>query len=418
MLQAFEEETAMKIHSQFRVLRFALALLLAAGSSITAYAQFDTGAALGTIKDPSGAGVQGASVELLSIAKGVRMTRKTDASGDFEFDNLQAGDYKITVNASGFEDSSTDPFQVNVGARQRVALTLKLGSANDTVVVTGAASLLETDSSGRGGTVESAQAIALPLNGRSYADLAQLVPGVRRSLLDTVASNPPRDASYNVNGLTSQYNNFTLDGIDNNAYQEANQGYSNEAVIPSPDAIQEFKVQTDNYSAEYGRAGGAIINATTRSGTNAFHGGVYDYLRNTVLNAFGPFLGTGVKPTLVQNQFGATFGGPVLKDKFFFFMDYEGLRSVAHTLMTATLPTPTELTGLFPSDGTTAGTPVPVKNPYTGTVYANGQVPLTDPNIDPVALETFKYLPTPNIPGAALTAANFQYLPAATTPDK
>src|ERR1700722_8074458 len=417
MLQAFEEETAMKIHSQFRVLRFALALLLAAGSSITAYAQFDTGAALGTIKDPSGAGVQGASVELLSIAKGVRMTRKTDASGDFEFDNLQAGDYKITVNASGFEDSSTDPFQVNVGARQRVALTLKLGSANDTVVVTGAASLLETDSSGRGGTVESAQAIALPLNGRSYADLAQLVPGVRRSLLDTVASNPPRDASYNVNGLTSQYNNFTLDGIDNNAYQEANQGYSNEAVIPSPDAIQEFKVQTDNYSAEYGRAGGAIINATTLSGTNAFHGGAYDYLRNTVLNAFGPFYGTGVKPTLVQNQFGGTFGGPVLRDKLFFFTDYEGLRTVAHQLTTATLPTPTELTGLFTSDGTAGGTPVPIKNPYTGVVYSNGQVPLNDPNIDPVALETFKYLPTPNIPGAALTAANFQYLPAATTTD-
>ena len=150
------------------------------------------------------------------------------------------------------------------------------------MIVSGAASLLETETSGRGGTVESAQAIALPLNGRSYADLAQLVPGVRRSLLGTVASNPPRDASYNVNGLTSQSNNFTLDGIDNNAYQEANQGYSNEAVIPSPDAIQEFKVQTDNYSAEYGRAGGAIINATTRSGTNAFHGGAYDYLRNTV----------------------------------------------------------------------------------------------------------------------------------------
>ena len=285
------------------------------------------------------------------------------------------------------------------------------------MVVSGAASLLETDSSGRGGTVESAQAIALPLNGRSYADLAQLVPGVRRSLLDTVASNPPRDASYNVNGLTSQYNNFTLDGIDNNAYQEANQGYSNEAVIPSPDAIQEFKVQTDNYSAEYGRAGGAIINATTRSGSNAFHGGAYDYLRNTDLNAFGPFRGTGVKPTLVQNQFGGTFGGPVLKDKLFFFTDYEGLRAVSHLLTTAVLPTPTELRGLFTTDGTAGGTPIPVKNPYTGVIYPNGQVPLGDPNIDPVALKTFADLPAPNIPGAALTAANFQYLPASTTTD-
>jgi hypothetical protein len=391
--------------------------MLAAGNSLVASAQFDTGAALGTIKDSSGAGVQGASVELLSISKGVTTTRKTDASGDYEFDNLQAGQYKITVNAASFEASSTDPFRVDVGARQRVDLTLKVGSATDTVLVTGAASLLETDSSGRGGTVESAQAIALPLNGRSYADLAQLVPGVRRSLLDTVASNPPRDASYNVNGLTSQFNNFTLDGIDNNAYQEANQGYSNEAVIPSPDAIQEFKVQTDNYSAEYGRAGGAIINATTRSGTNEFHGGAYDYLRNTVLNAFGPFYGTGVKPTLVQNQFGGTFGGPVLKDKLFFFGDYEGLRAVGHLLTTATLPTPAELTGLFTSDGTAGGKPIPIKNPYTGEIYANGQVPLSDPNIDPVALKTFANLPAPNIPGAALTAVNFQYLPASTTTD-
>ena len=149
------------------IVRIAFVWLLAIGSGLPANAQFDTGAALGTIKDPSAAGVAGASVELLSIAKGVTVTRKTDASGDFEFDNLQAGDYKISVNASGFEVSSTDPFRVNVGARQRVDLTLKLGSTNDTVIVSGAATLLETDSSGRGGTVESAQAIALPLNGRS-----------------------------------------------------------------------------------------------------------------------------------------------------------------------------------------------------------------------------------------------------------
>ncbi len=400
-----------------RRLGLALAMLLAFATCIPANAQFDTGAALGTIKDPAGAGVPDATIELLSVAKGVTLTRKTDASGDFEFDNLQAGDYKISARAAGFAVSNTDPFKVDVGARQRVDLTLKLGSTNDTVVVTGAASLLETDSSGRGGTVESAQAIALPLNGRSYADLAQLVPGVRRSLLDTVASNPPRDASYNVNGLTSQFNNFTLDGIDNNAYQEANQGFSNEAVIPSPDAIQEFKVQTNNYSAEYGRAGGAIINATTHSGSNTFHGGAYDYLRNTVLNAFGPFIGTGVKPTLVQNQFGGTFGGPVLKDKLFFFADFEGLRAVSHLLTTATLPTPTELTGLFTSDGTAGGKAIPIRNPYTGVVYENGQVPLGDPNIDPIALRTFADLPAPNIPGASLTAVNFQYLPATTTDD-
>ena len=395
---------------------FLAMFLLAWFAPLAAYAQFDTATILGTIRDASGAKVAGAKVDLTSVAKGITVTKQTDASGDYEFDSIQPGEYGLSVLAAGFETSKTDPFKVDVGARQRVDLALKVGAANDTVTVSEAASPLETESSDRGETVQSAEAIALPLNGRSYADLAQLVPGVRRSLIDTVASVPPRDASYNVNGLTSMDNNFTLDGIDNNAYQEANQAYSSEAVIPSPDAIQEFKVQTDNFSAEYGRAGGAIINATTRSGTNKFHGGVYDYLRNTVLNAFGPFYGTGVKPTLVQNQFGATFGGPVLKEKLFFFADYEGLRSVAHTLTTATLPTPTELKGLFTTDGTPAGTPIAIKNPYTGVIY-NGQVPLNDRNIDPVALEAFADLPAPNIPGAALTAANYQSLPASTTLD-
>lgn len=399
------------------VWRFLLIIFILMFTSYRLIAQFDSGAVLGTIKDPSGAAVTTASVQLLDIAKGLTVIRQTDSVGNYEFDNIRPGQYSITVTAPGFAKSKTDPFTVNVGARQRVALTLNLGEDTQSVTVSGAASQLETDSSDRGVTIQGAEAVTLPLNGRSYADLSVLVPGVRKSLIDTVASNPPRDASYNVNGLTSQSNNFELDGIDNNAYQEANQGYSNQAVVLSPDAIQEFKVQTDNFSAEYGRAGGAIINATTRSGTSSFHGGAYDYLRNTKLNAFGPFYGTGVKPTLVQNQFGGTFGGPILKSKLFFFTDYEGLRSVAHLLTTATLPTQAELNGLFTSDGTSSGTPVPVQNPYTGKVYSNGQVPLTDPNINPVALTVFKLLPTPNIPGAALTASNYQYLPASTTTD-
>lgn len=394
-----------------------LIILLVLGISKIAHAQFDSGAVLGSIKDPSGAVINAATVELLNLATGTKVSRQTDSSGNYEFDSIQPGEYALSVSATGFQSAKTDAFRVNVGARQRVDLSLNLGSASDTVTVSGAANQLETETSDRGQTIQGAEAVILPLNGRSYADLAQLVPGVRRSLIATVASNPPRDASYDVNGLNSMDNNFTLDGIDNNAYQEANQGYSSEAVIPSPDALQEFKVQTDNYSAEYGRAGGAIVNATTRGGTNAFHGGAYDYLRNTALNAFGPFRGTGVKPTLVQNQFGGTFGGPVLKDRIFFFADYEGLRAISHSLTTATLPTAAELTGLFTVDGTPGGTPIPVKNPYTGVVYTNGQVPLSDPNINPVALTVFKLLPTPNIPGAGLTAANYQYLPAAPTVD-
>ena len=401
-------------NSHRRLSRVSALVLLWFGVTLAAWGQFDSATVLGTIKDPSGAAIPSANVQLLNLAKGVTVTRQADSGGNYEFPNVQPGEYKITATSPNFETTTTESFTVNVGARQRVALVLKVGADTQNITVSGAASALETDTSDRGETVQGVEAVTLPLNGRAYADLSVLVPGVRKSLLE-VLSVPSRDASYNVNGLTSQSNNFELDGIDNNAYQEANQGYSNQAVIPSPDAIQEFKVETDNYSAEYGRAGGAIINATTKSGSNIFHGGAYDYLRNTVLNAYGPFIGTGVKPTLVQNQFGGTLGGRIIKDKLFFFADYEGLRSVAHTLTQAVLPTPAELTGLFTSDGTTTGTPVPVKNPYTGTIYTNGQVPLTDPNIDPVALAVFKVLPTPNIPGVtSLTANNFQYLPAST----
>jgi len=190
-----------------------LLLILTLGLSGEAYAQFDSGAVLGDIKDPSGAVISAATVELLNVAQGVRVVRSTDSSGGYEFDSVQPGDYIISVTAEGFQNSKTDTFRVNVGARQRVDLTLNLGSAGETVTVSGAAAQLETDTSDRGQTIQGTEAVTLPLNGRSYADLAQLVPGVRRSLIATVASNPPRDASYNVNGLNSMDNSFTLDGI-------------------------------------------------------------------------------------------------------------------------------------------------------------------------------------------------------------
>ncbi len=346
-----------------------IALILLAAPC--AQAQFDTASVLGTIKDPSGAGIASASVTLLSPAKGVSVTRQTDANGNYEFTNVQPGEYSISVTAANFEKEDTGQFTVTVGARQRVELTLRIGTDAQTVQVSGAASLLETDTSDRGETVGTQEAVNLPLNGRAYADLSTLVPGVRESLLE-VLSLPSRDASYNVNGLNSMVNNFQLDGIDNNAYQSANQGYSNEAIVPSPDAIQEFKVETDNYSAEYGRAGGAIINATIRSGTNQFHGVAYDYLRNTVLNAYGPFIGTGVKPTLVQNQFGGTLGGPVKRDKLFFFGDYEGLRNVNRAIQTAVVPTAAQAQGIFTD---AQGNPIPLQNPITGAQYPEWRDP-------------------------------------------
>jgi hypothetical protein len=376
-----------------------------------AQAQFDSASVLGTIKDPSGSGIPSATVVLLSPAKGVSVERQTDGNGNYEFSNVQPGEYSISVTATNFEKADTGRFTVTVGARQRVELTLKIGTDAQTVNVSGAASMLETDTSDRGETVGTQEAVNLPLNGRAYADLSTLVPGVRESLLE-VLSLPSRDASYNVNGLNSMVNNFQLDGIDNNAYQSANQGYSNEAIIPSPDGIQEFKVETDNYSAEYGRAGGAIINATIRSGTNQFHGVAYDYLRNTVLNAYGPFIGTGVKPTLIQNQFGGGVGGPIKRDKLFFFGDYEGLRNVNRAIQTAVVPTAAEAQGIFTD---AKGNPIKLQNPITGAQYPNGVIPAADQS--PFAANVLSILQAdaaPNQQNVAAGGPNFVSAPANT----
>jgi hypothetical protein len=393
-----------------RALSLVLLILLSFGALVPAWGQFDSASVLGTIKDPSGAAVPGATVELLNIAKGVTATRQTDSNGDYEFANVQPGDYSITVTAPGFEKSQTDRFTVTVGARQRVALVLNVGAEAQSVEVSGVASQLETDTSDRGETVQTREAVNLPLNGRAYADLSTLVPGVRESLLE-VLSLPSRDASYNVNGLNSMVNNFQLDGIDNNAYQSANQGYSNEAIVPSPDAIQEFKVETDNYSAEYGRAGGAIVNATIRSGSNQFHGVAYDYLRNTVLNAYGPFIGTGVKPTLVQNQFGGTFGGPIQRDKLFFFGDFEGLRHVDRSIQTAVVPTAAQAQGIFTD---AKGNPIPLQNPITGAQYPNGVIPQSDQS--PFAANVLSILQADAAPNTNVAAGggNFVSTPANT----
>ena len=394
-------------HSGFLCVLF---FLFCTCAFVPAWGQFDSASVLGTIKDASGSPISSTTVELQNIAKGVTATRQTDGSGNYEFTNVQPGDYLLTATAAGFEKEQTDRFTVTVGARQRVELTLKVGNVSQNVTVTGAATVLETDSSDRGETVRSEEAVNLPLNGRAYADLSLLVPGVRESLLE-VLSLPSRDASYNVNGLNSMTNNFQLDGIDNNAYQSANQGYSNEAIIPSPDAVQEFKVETDNYSAEYGRAGGAIINATIRSGTNQFHGVTYDYLRNTVLDAYGPFIGTGVKPTLVQNQFGGTLGGPIKRDKLFFFADFEGLRHLDRSIQTAVVPTAAQAKGIFTD---ASGNPIPLQNPITGAKYPNGVIPVSDQS--PFAANVLSILQQDAAPNQNVAAggSNFVSTPANT----
>jgi hypothetical protein len=396
----------------FGFLLFTSLLLL--GNFITAQAQFDTATVLGTVSDTNGGAVPNATVTLTNVQTAIAITVKTDESGNYQFTGVKIGTYEVAGEAPNFSKTVAKDVEATVNARQRVDLTLSAGAVSETVSITAATPLLETASSERGQVITREQIVNLPLNGRSYADLALLSPGVRKSVLNNNSSGG-RDASFNVNGLRSSLNNFVLDGIDNNSYGTSNQGFSNQVVQASPDAVAEFKVQTDNYSAEYGRAGGAIINTSIRSGTNDFHGTVYDFIRNTKLNAVGFFKPRGgQKPVLIQNQFGFTFGGPISipklyngKNRTFFFMDYEGYRRITRSLSFATVPTLDQRNGIF---RTAAGVPLPIRNPYTLEVYANGIIPLAARSA--FAQQVFAQLPAPNrTSGVGGITENFESLP-------
>lgn len=343
------------------------------------FAQYDAATILGTITDPSGSPMANVKVTLENTNTGVKITTNTDGAGTYNFLNQRIGSYRVSAAIQGFKAATSSAFTLTVNARQRVDLSLQVGDVTQQIEVTAAAAALEADSSDRGQVITKAAIVNLPLNGRSYADLALLAPGVRRSAITN------RDASFNVNGLRSALNNFMVDGVDNNAYGTSNQGFSNQVVQLSPDAVEEFKVQTNNFSAEYGRAGGAVINASVRGGTNQIHGAAWEFLRNTKLNAVGFFKpSTGVKPILIQNQFGGAVGGPIKKDKMFFFADYEGFRRVERTLQFATLPTPEQRAGNMG---------VAVTNPVTGVAYPNGVIPSSA--ITPFAAKVLADLPAP-----------------------
>ena len=331
--------------------------------AMSAFAQFDTAEVLGTVRDNSGAIVPKAVVTLLNQDTGIQLKTTADESGNYDFFNVRVGRYTVTAELAGFTRFSATDVVVNVNARQRVDITLQVGAVTETIEVKGAAAALDTDSSEHGQVINTQQIVELPLNGRNYSDLALLTTNVHKSPLAMNATTP-REGAFNVNGMRSTYNNFLLDGLDNNAYSTSNQGFSNQVANPSPDAIAEFKVITSNFSAEYGRVGGAVVNVAMRSGTNQLHGTLFEFLRNTDLNAVGYFKPTGgVKPPLQRNQFGATLGGPIVKNRVFFFVDYEGYRQLQKGLAFVNLPNMTDRQGILP---------VPVVNPLTGTVYPAG----------------------------------------------
>ena len=373
-----------------RYLSVIASALLLAGSAM---AQFETAEVLGTVHDPSGATVRGASVTLTNESTGVARKTVSDDSGAYDFFNVPPGRYTIAAELTGFQTFKATNVAVDVNARQRVDITMQLGSVSQVINVSGAAETLETDSSQHDQVINRQQIVELPLNGRNYSDLALLATNVHRSPLSVLfaANGTPREGAFNANGMRSTYNNFLLDGLDNNAYSPSNQGYSNQVVQPSPDALAEFRVITSNFSAEYGRVGGAVVNAALRSGTNQYHATVWEFLRNTDLNAVGFTFSPAVfqKPTLQRNQFGATIGGPFIKNKFFFFGDYEGFRQLQRYLNFDTIPSATDRAGVLP---------VAVYDPVDHAVYpANTPIPVSA--LNPFAAAVLSGLPAPNGPG-------------------
>jgi len=397
----------------------------------SAFAQYDTGAVLGTVSDQTGAIVPGSKLVLKNVATGTSAERSSNGSGEYEFTGVVAGDYTLTTTAKGFVTESTT-FSVAVGTRQRVDIKLQIGSTQ-TVTVSGIAAQLETDSSDNGFTVQPREVSNLPLNGREYADLAKLAPGVRTSLLEN-ESTTSRDASYNVNGLRASWNNFILDGLDNNSFGVDNQGFSNQAIQPVLDAVVEFRVTTDNFSAEFGRAGGAVINAATKSGGSKIHGAVWDYIRNPAANAVGPFpLTAGSVPGPNQNQFGGVIGGPLplhfltRKGKTFFFADYEAVRRVQHAPLTASIPTKAQLNAVLNNNVPfydSVGNVIPIINPLTTTYSSSASLPNNEvPSgiasgatpLNPLAkIVLTNLVGVANQPGSAVAATNYTSNPAAT----
>ncbi len=288
------------------------------------FGQVDEGAINGTVTDDSGAVVPNAHVTLLNTDQGLSLEANTNSTGVYIFSPVRIGHYTVTVTGAGFSSTSQKNLTVAVGQNLQVNVQLKLGEASTTVEVNTAPPQLETDESSVGQVVTERTVNSLPLNGRNFTFLAQLGAGVNSSQADTRGN--AASGAFTANGLRPSQNNYLLDGIDNNSNAVDYLNGTNFVILPPLDAIQEFKVQTADFSAELGRSAGAVLNATIKSGTNSLHGAVWEFFRNDKLDAADYF--ETKKGALRFNQFGGTIGGPIIKNRAFFFGDYEGFRRV------------------------------------------------------------------------------------------
>ena len=337
----------------------------------------------GTVTDSSGAAIPGATVIVSSSATGLKKQATTNSSGDYSITYLTPGNYDVTASASGFSSSVQKGVVLQINQQAKVNLAMGIASEQQTVQVQGSQPLLQTEDASLGVVVGADAAANLPLNGRKFNDLAILTPGV------TVYNPDNHSSSTDGSAISAYGSQVTWAQVNVDGVTMVNNRHAYVNVYPSIDAIQEFKVLTGNAEAEYGGGAGTVTNIQLKTGTNAFHGDVFEFLRNTAMDARNFFLVAPVpKQVLKQNQFGATLGGPIVKDRTFFFVSYEGLRSIEQNASTTSVLTTAEENGDFsailPS--------TQLYSPYTGLPYVNNQIP-----VDTVARNiAVNYMPQPN----------------------
>lgn len=335
------------------------------GLAVPSFSQTFYGSIVGTVTDPSGAPMPGVSVTLTNTGTGEHRSMTTLDSGDYQFVNLVPGAYKIEIENSGFKRYTRDGINVEVDRAVRVDVPMQVGNLNQQIEVTAATPLLQTENASQGQVIQGRSVQELPLNGRNVLNLVALAPGVvpqGNSMASLTGQNVFSAGNYQIGGGTANQSATLFDGVT------VNTNYGNAVVlVPSQDVVSEFRVQTNNNTAEYGAFTGGVINIASKSGTNEFHGSAYEFLRNRVLNATDFFTNsTGQqKPAFTQNQFGASIGGPVKKDKTFFFAGYEGYRQRYGRLYLVTVPTLSNLQGNFSDVRNSSGAIVPIYDPLT-----------------------------------------------------
>ncbi|HZS56926.1 MAG TPA: carboxypeptidase regulatory-like domain-containing protein [Bryobacteraceae bacterium] len=348
---------------------FGFAFVIAIALLPATSAQTVTGTISGTVRDQSGAVMSGVTVAVQNTATGLERQTSTGASGEYTLAALPYGAYKLRTEKAGFQTAVTD-VTVAVDQIRTVDITMNVGAQTQQVSVQGAMENVNAETTQLGAVVNHRDVVELPLNGRDFTQLARIQPGVASSGGGGGQQGGEGGASnFSSNGQRSSSNNFLINGVDNNNYVAGAV-----AIQPSIDSIEEFNVQTNTFSAEYGRNSGAIVNLITRSGTNDLHGSLYEFFRNDALDARNFFAPVGfATPELRLNQFGGTLGGPIKKDRTFFFINYEGFRRVAGITLITNVPTLAERQGIFPTgSGQTVTVPV---NPVSARLFQLYPIP-------------------------------------------